>query len=112
MAYDFKIAQGQTITKTLTWKDINKELKDLTSYSAIFCIYNSITKAAILTLIDTGDSPGIVLGGVAGTIQITITATQSALLTFDFAPYYLKMTDGSSGVRYLLRGTITNERTS
>lgn len=112
MSYDFSITQGQKVEKTLTWKDINKVLKNLTGYSAVFCIYNPITRASILTLIDTGDSPGIVLGGAAGTIQIIITAAQTALLTFDFAPYYLKMTDGSNGVRYLLKGTITNERTS
>jgi hypothetical protein len=110
--YNFSITQGQTVEKTFTWKDINKELKDLTSYSAVFCIYNPVTKAAILTIIDTGVSPGIVLGEKAGTIQLTIAAAQTALLTFDFAPYYLKMTDGSDGVRYLLKGTITNTRTS
>jgi hypothetical protein len=101
--YNFSITQGQTVEKTFTWKDINKELKDLTSYSAVFCIYNPVTKAAILTIIDTGVSPGIVLGEKAGTIQLTIAAAQTALL---------KMTDGSDGVRYLLKGTITNTRTS
>ncbi len=109
--YDFIVYQGELVEKTLIWEDVNKGRYDLTDYSALFHIYNPKTLATILDLIDTGDSPGLVLGGEEGTIALTITIAQTTLFTFDFASYYLKMTDGLAVPRFIIRGVITNIRT-
>jgi hypothetical protein len=108
--YNFTIFQGQLVEKTAIWYDVNKAVKDITGYGALFHIYDTNTLATLLDLIDTGVSPGIVLGGTAGTIVITMTAVQTNLLTFDFASYYLRMTPSGGSARFLLYGTITNRR--
>lgn len=108
--YNFTIDQGAIIKKTLYWYNVDKTLVDLTSYTASLVIYNPYTLTSILSLSSSGGSPGIVLGGSAGTIAVTITAAQSVLLTFDFARYYLKMTYSTTIVRFLLEGWITNRR--
>jgi hypothetical protein len=109
--YNFTIFQGETVEKTFIWYDVNKQLQNLTGYAALFHLYNPKSLATILDIINTGTSPGIVLGGTAGTIALTITAAQTDLLTFDFASYYLRMVVGTPAeYRFLLAGTIMNRR--
>lgn len=105
--YDFTIEQGATFSKTFTWKDSTKTAVNLTGYTARMSI--KLTKddtTAIKSLLSTGTSPNITLGGVAGTIIVAMTATETAALNFDKALYDLEMVNGVTITR-LLEGDIT-----
>lgn len=102
--YDLTIEQGATFTKTFTWKQSGAAV-DLTSYHARMQIRE--TKDATTALVDLDDQTkgGIVLGGVAGTIAVTISATATAALSFDTAFYDLEMVL-STVVTRLLEGEV------
>lgn len=79
---------------------------DLTGYTARMQVRATI--AAASALIDlTSPSGGIVLGGTAGTIAITITAAQTAALTISSGFYDLELIDAGGAVRRLLSGVVT-----
>lgn len=95
--YDFTIYQGATLTKTITWQNV-----DLTGYSAAMQLRDDHGKL----LLDVGQlAGGLVINGTAGTVTITIPASETTTLDFDSARYDLKLTSTTS-VR-LLQGTIT-----
>ena len=100
------IEQGATFDITLTWKDENDVLIDLTGYSARMQIRSTISAAASLHEL-TDSNGGIVLGDAAGTIQLLITAADTAALAFPgkSAVYDLELVNGTVVTR-LLRGTV------
>jgi hypothetical protein len=102
--YDIVIEQGATFSRVITWKDSSNNPVDLTGYAARLQIRPTIGSGEpILTLTDGG---GIELGGLAGTIALTISATQTAALNFSTANYDLELVSGET-VKRLLRGSAT-----
>lgn len=81
---------------------------DLTLYTARMQIRPDINSA---TIIDTfTDLDGIILGGVAGTVKLSISAIRTASYTFDFAVYDLELVDGSGVVTRFLQGNVTLDK--
>lgn len=104
---DLTIEQGSTFDFTMTWKDKDGVVIDLTSYSPARM---KIKKDLDGTLIDDESGGiGITLGGVAGTIAVLISATNTAAYVaedFTNAVYDLEMVDGTT-VRRLLKGSVS-----
>lgn len=103
--YDILIEQGATFRLNLTWRDANGVLVDLTNWSARMQIRESINDAeAVVDL--SSPSAGIVLGGTAGTITVTIPAAQTAALAIRRGVYDLEVQDSAGNVTRLLQGAV------
>lgn len=100
-----KMEQGATFTQRLTWK-IDGSPVNLTSYSARMKVRRMVQEPAILSL-TTSTGGGIVLGGVNGTIDITVSATQTALLNAGKYMYDLELVTAGGVVTRLVKGRLT-----
>lgn len=75
-AVNFKFYPRATFSETITLKDSLGALMDLTGYSARLQIKRDATDTTPLYDLSTsGVNPGLVLGGAAGTVAITIPYT-------------------------------------
>ena len=90
--YDITIEQGATFSLVITWRNAAGALVDLTGYTAKMDIRQSVGGTLIKAL---ASGSGITLGGAAGTITLTISATDTAAMTTD-GVYDLELT--SAGV--------------
>lgn len=101
------IEQGATFRKVLTWKAGTPPTPvDLTGCTARMQMRGTITDAVPLITLTT-ENGGIVLGGVAGTIELVITATVTAAITWAAAVYDLEIVFPSGDVRRLVYGPVT-----
>ena len=108
-AFKFKLAidQGSTFTKLFTWKAGTPAAPvDLTGCTARMQLRSQITSDAILIELTT-ENGRITLGGTAGTIELTISATDTAALNFTSAVYDLEIVYADGTVRRLISGTAT-----
>ena len=78
---------------------------NLTGYTARMNIRSTVDAATILHTLTTENS-GIALGGAAGTVDLLISATDTALFTFGTAVYDLELISGTVVTR-LLSGNVT-----
>lgn len=88
--YNITAEQGATLTRTITWKNTVGTPINLTGYTARMQVrndYEAVT--SLLTL--TTENGGITLGGVAGTIVITASATATAALSAGSYVYDLEL---------------------
>lgn len=103
--YNFTIYQGATFNRVLTWKDSNNTAVNLTGYTARMMIRDCLeSDAPFITL--TTENGGITLGGAAGTITLSISATATAAITQSQGVYDLELVTGSTVTR-LLEGAVT-----
>lgn len=112
--YNLCIPQGATYTKTFIWTagvccgsstvGATPLPVDLTGYSATMQFKPYASPAAPVLYDASGD---IVLGGTAGTIALTIDATDTEGFTWFQGVYDLLLTDSSGNVTRLLQGSIT-----
>lgn len=109
-AYALRVEQGSTKQLHLTWgtRNPNRTLKqayDLTGCYAWLTVARTLGEQPLLVL-TSGDAGGITLGGTAGTIGLTITASQTWKLS-DRAHYELWVVFPSSGrQRRVIEGRI------
>ena len=107
MTYNITVYQGATFRLPLTWKTGDPAAAvNLTGYTARMQIRSSVTSPTDLLELTT-ENGGITLGGVAGTINILITATDTAGQAWRTGVYDLELIAGSGDVRRLLEGTAT-----
>lgn len=102
--YDITLYQGATFAQTLTWKNSEGSAINLTGFSARMMAREHLDAEAFLTL--TTENGGITLGGVAGTIALAVTATDTAALTASRGVYDMELVDGAGKVQRLLQGNI------
>lgn len=105
-SYNFTIDQGSDWTAVLTWK-INTVAVNLTSYTArmqMRAAHGALTTLASLTSAVGG---GITLGGVAGTITLTLNAVATAALPPGDHVYDLELVSSTGVVTRLLEGRLT-----
>jgi hypothetical protein len=104
--YNLEIKQGATLSLTATWKDSSGTAVNLTGYTARMQIRSTYDASA--TILSLTSSAGITLGGAAGTIAITASATTTAALTAPWSGVYdLELVSGGGEVTRLLEGTAT-----
>lgn len=121
--YPLALEAGSLYQETWTWRtDVDPEtlaggtLVNLTGYTARFQIRRNLTDADALLTLNT-ENGGITLGGVAGTIVVRITATQTAALGANVADtrnnrlgrYELDLIppSGAANTRRLMEGQVT-----
>lgn len=113
--YDLVIEKGATFSRIFTWKipsatnPTSCPPLNLTGYTARAQIRATVA-AADPPAIDLTSSPaaGLVLGGVAGTITMTITAAQTSALTLtnNVGVWDIELTAPDSSVVRLLEGSV------
>lgn len=101
------IEQGATFRKLLTWKTgATPVAVDLTGCTARMQIRSDIASATPLVTLTT-ENGGIALGGVAGTIEIIITAAATAAFTWTTGVYDLEVVLANGDVRRLVYGAVS-----
>lgn len=100
------IEQGTTFNPVLTYADSAGTAIDLTGYTARMQIRLKRTSTAFLHELTT-EGVGITLGGVAGTIALLISATDTTAFTFTTAVYDLELITAGGIVTRLLQGSVT-----
>lgn len=102
--YDFTIEQGATEVRTFTWKTSAGTPIDLTGYTARMQLRPMLTSETKLLDLTT-ENGGITLGGVNGTVVVTISASQTAALTRG-GVYDLELVNGPIVTRFV-QGTVS-----
>lgn len=108
--FNLDVDQGMTYFRRFVWK-INRNAVNLTGYTAQFVIGTGSTAASThrrgLTLTSAVNG-GVVLGTTDGSIEVTITPSQTAALQPGNHSYALELTSPSGVKTRVLRGTLTN----
>ncbi len=103
--YDITIEQGATFQLNLIWKDSAGVPIDLTGYTAKMQVRQRYASDdAVLSLSTTAGT--IVLGGVAGTINITGPAADTAAITIKQGVYDVELTSAGGIVTRLIEGCV------
>lgn len=110
-SYDIYIEQGATYNLTITVRDDDDVLRDLTGYSARMHIRTTIEAPDPPMLALTTANSRIALGGVAGTVVLLIEDEDTALLTAG-GPYVydLELESAGGDVERLIEGEVTVDR--
>ena len=104
--YDIVMDQGATFSKAITWQDSQSFPVNLTGYTARMQIRGEVdSSTAALSL--TTENSRIALGGTAGTITLTVAATDTAAVSAGEYVYDLELVSGSGTVTRLLQGCFT-----
>lgn len=99
------IEQGSTFDITLTCRDTDNNLVNLTGYTARMQI--RANKRATTALLDmTTENGRIVLGGAAGTMQLILSATETAAFIWTKGVYDLELIAPGGNVTRLFQGAI------
>ena len=106
--YDILIEQGATYSQVITYKETGAAIS-LVGYTARMQVRATLESAEALIELTTGNGR-IALGGAAGTITLTISATDTAALTAGRGVYDLELVSGSGIVTRLLQGVATISR--
>lgn len=102
-SWNVSVYRGATFNLNLTWTDGNNAPVNLTGYTADMVIAQGQNR-----LIELSTSNGrIALGGTAGTINLNISATDTAQLPQCNASYDLLLRSGGGVVYPLLAGLAT-----
>ena len=108
--HHFVIEQGATFSKVLTLKDSAGTVINLTGYaSAEMDLRENPEASTAVATLTTGNSR-VALGGSAGTVTLTISASDTASLTAGDGVYDLEITDGNSNIYRLMEGTYSIRR--
>jgi hypothetical protein len=100
------IYQGSTFLKTLTWKTGEPAAPvDLTGCSARMQVRQPLDSSVVLLELTTGNGR-IALGGAAGTVELSMTAADTAALTWPYGVYDLEIVHPGGDVRRLLAGKV------
>jgi len=111
--YNIVVEQGATFSLTITYKDSDGELIDLTNTDARMEIRQEYTsESALVTLTSaaggSGNTSGIALGGVAGTIVVVISDALTGALTAPATNVYdLELVTADGAVTRLIEGKAT-----
>lgn len=107
--YNITIEQGATFVLPITWKDGSDQPVNLTGYTARMQVRQYKDSTTTLANVTT-ENAGIVLGGAAGTVTVTITATQTAAMPAVEGFYDLELVASTGAVVRLLQGSATISR--
>jgi hypothetical protein len=106
--YDILIEQGATFSQLVTYKESGVAV-NLTGYTARMQVRATLEAATALIELTTANGR-IALGGAAGTITLSISATDTEALTAGRGVYDLELVSGSGIVTRLLQGVATISR--
>ena len=101
--YNINVEQGTTYSVRFTYKDDTNNPVDLTDYTAQ--IQFRETKDATTTIYDSSTGGDITLGGVDGTIDLSINTATTTAFDFDNCVYDLELTLDNETIR-LIEGRV------
>ena len=102
---DIVIEQGADFERQLVWQQADGTPYDLTGYTARMQARETKLSDTVLLSITVG--AGLTLGGVAGTIDIELTAAQTQALEFTTGFWDLELVSGTGKVYRLVEGVVT-----
>ncbi len=95
---DIVIEQGSTFSHQFIWQNADRNAINLTGYTARMMIREKVTSTTVLVTLTT-ENGGITLGGVSGTVDLLISATDTAALTILKMVYDLELVTGATVTR-------------
>lgn len=101
---DFLMPKGSTFSRTLTWK-ISGNPVNLTDYTARMQARTSHISGTVVLDMTTANGK-ITLGGTAGTITLSLTASETAAITAQSLSYDLELVSVGGVVTRLVEGQI------
>tara|TARA_B100000963_G_C22573892_1_gene647436 strand:+ start:748 stop:1098 length:351 start_codon:yes stop_codon:yes gene_type:complete len=102
--FSLTIEQGATFSLVITYKDSAGSAINLTGFTARMSLRTFIEdSSAILTL--TTENGRIALGGGAGTVTLTVSASDTAALTAGNGVYDLELISSGGVVTRLIEGS-------
>ncbi len=104
--YNITCQQGATFQRQVTWTDSARDAYNLTGYTARMQVRSDVTSNTIIATLSTtaGNTGTITLGGTAGTVDLLISATNTAALTAGQYVYDLELVSGGGVGTRLLEG--------
>ena len=108
--HHFIIEQGATFGQTLTLKDSSDTVINLTGYASAEMDLRETPESSSEVLTLTTANSRIALGGTAGTVTLTISASDTNNLTAGDGVFDLEVVDGSSNIYRILEGTYSVRR--
>ena len=102
--HNFYVYRGATFSEQIEWKDESGTPVNLTGFTARLHM-REILEASDPFLTLTTENGGITLGGVAGTIQLLASATQTTAIAATSGVYDLELVSGANVTR-LLEGLV------
>ena len=107
--HHFIIEQGATFGQTLTLFDSSNTVINLTGFTGAMSLKEApdATDNVIQLLTSNGR---MTLGGIAGTVTLLISASDTSNLTTDDGVYDLEITSGAGVVTRLIEGTYSVRR--
>ena len=101
---DFLMPKGSTFSRTLTWK-VSGSPVNLTDYTARMQARTSHISGTTVLDMTTANSK-ITLGGTAGTITLSLSASETAAITQSSLAYDLELVSAGGVVTRLVEGQI------
>ena len=108
--HHFIIEQGATFGQTLTLKDSSGTVVNLSGYASAEMDLRENPDATDPIISLTTANSRIALGGTAGTVVLSITASDTAGLTASDGVFDLEITSGAGIVTRLIEGTYSVRR--
>lgn len=108
--FDFTVTRGNSLPISVVYKAGSTPV-DLTGYSAEFIVRRSASEDNTALIGPLDDAGGrITLGGVLGTVALTLTAEETlALIQGELNEYELRVTSGAGVPTTILKGRINAE---
>lgn len=100
------IEQGATFSRVVTCTTAAGAVFTLTGYVARMKLRPTPGHATVLLSLTSSPAAGLVVDGTLGTITITITAAQTAAMTFSEASYDLEVESAGGVVTRVLQGIV------
>ena len=105
--HHFIIEQGATFGQTLTLKDSSDALVNLTGYTSAEMDLRDNPESSTTTLTLTTANGRIALGGSAGTITLTISASDTASMSVGDGHYDLEIVNAAGAIFRIMEGTFS-----
>ncbi len=102
----FTIYQGATFPKRLRWVAPGGTPVDLSGYTARMQVRSEVESPTVLLSMTT-ENGGITLGGAAGTIDLYVSAEQTAAITWEGGVWDLEIVYPSGEVTRLAQGSMS-----
>jgi hypothetical protein len=107
--HHFIIEQGATFGQTLTLKDSSDAVINLTGFSGSMQLRENPDSSTTVLELSTSNSR-MTMGGIEGTIELLVSATDTEALTASDGVFDLEITSGAGIVTRLIEGTYSIRR--
>ena len=101
--YNITCNQGATFSRAITWTDSARNPYNLTGYSSRMQVRANVNASSTIVELTTGNGR-IALGANAGTVTLTIAATDTTNLTPGLYVYDLELVSSANVVTRLIEG--------